>query len=111
MVNDGLVSARRVRQSIESPDDIANAFDQITYDKGDALLYMFESYMGPDRFREGVRSYFARYAWKNATSADFLAALAGDNSNIASAFFDFPRPARCPAHHGQPRMQQESGEG
>lgn len=89
MVNDGLVSARRVRQSIESPDDIANAFDQITYDKGDALLYMFESYMGPDRFREGVRSYFARYAWKNATSADFLAALAGDNSNIAPAFSTF----------------------
>ena len=89
MVNDGLVSARRVRQSIESPDDITNAFDQITYDKGDALLYMFESYMGPDRFREGVRSYFAKYAWKNATSADFLTALTGDNPEIASAFSTF----------------------
>lgn len=89
MNNDALVSARRVRQSIESPDDIANAFDQITYDKGDALLYMFEAYMGPDRFREGVRSYFAKYAWKNATSADFLAALAADNPDIASAFSTF----------------------
>lgn len=89
MVNDGLVSARRVRQSIESADDIANAFDQITYDKGDALLYMFESYMGPDRFREGVRNYFAEYEWKNATSADFLAALAGENPDIASAFSTF----------------------
>ncbi len=89
MVNDGLVSARSVRQTIESTDDIANAFDQITYDKGDALLSMYESYMGPERFRDGVRKYFAEYAWKNATSADFLAAIASDNPAIASSFSTF----------------------
>lgn len=64
MGNDALVSARRVRQPIESNDDIVNAFDGITYDKGAALLHMFESYMGPDRFREGVRRYLTTYAWK-----------------------------------------------
>jgi alanyl aminopeptidase len=89
MVNDSLVSARRVRQSIESPDDIANAFDEITYDKGESLLSMFEAYMGPDGFREGVRRYLANYRWKNATSADFLASLAGDRPAIASAFSSF----------------------
>ena len=89
MDNDSLVSARRVRQPIESNDDIANAFDNITYNKGSALLNMFESYMGADRFREGVRRYLAKYAWKNATSADFLASLAGDDASIASAFSSF----------------------
>ena len=89
MENDGLVSARKVRQPIESDDDIANAFDGITYNKGSALLNMFENYMGADRFREGVRRYLAKYAWKNATSADFLASLAGDDTSIGAAFSSF----------------------
>ena len=89
MDNDALVSARQVRQPIESNDDIANAFDSITYQKGSALLNMFESYMGPGKFREGVRRYLQKYEWKNATSAEFLAALAGDDSRVASAFSSF----------------------
>jgi cytosol alanyl aminopeptidase len=89
MDNDALVSARKVRQPIESNDDIANAFDGITYNKGSALLNMFESYMGPERFRQGVQRYLKMYSWKNATSAEFLEALAGDDHSIASSFSSF----------------------
>jgi alanyl aminopeptidase len=89
MIQDGLMSARRVRQPIESVDDIANAFDEITYHKGNALLYMFETYLGPDHFREGVHRYLEKYAWKSATSADFLTMLAGDDPAVASAFSSF----------------------
>jgi len=89
MDNDALVSARAVRQPIESNDDISNAFDSITYQKGSGLLNMFESYMGPEKFREGIRRYLQKYQWKNATSAEFLAALAGGDSSIASAFSSF----------------------
>jgi alanyl aminopeptidase len=89
MQSDSLVSARRVRQPIASNDDIINAFDSITYDKGSALLNMFESYMGGEKFRAGIRRYLAKYAWRNATSAEFLAALAGDDTRIASAFSTF----------------------
>ena len=89
MGNDSLVSARQVRQPIESNDDIANAFDSITYQKGSALLNMFESYMGPEKFREGIRRYLKTYSWKNATSAEFLASLAGDDHAVASAFSSF----------------------
>jgi cytosol alanyl aminopeptidase len=89
MDKDALVSARQVRQPIESNDDIDNAFDSITYQKGSALLNMFESYMGPQKFRNGIRRYLLKYEWKNATSAEFLAALAGDDSTIVSAFSSF----------------------
>jgi alanyl aminopeptidase len=89
MDSDALVSARQVRQPIESNDDIANAFDGITYYKGSALLNMFESYMGPEKFQQGVHRYLLKYEWKNATSAEFLAALAGDDSSLASAFSSF----------------------
>ncbi len=89
MDNDALVSARQVRQPIESNDDISNAFDSITYNKGSALLNMFESYLGPDKFRNGIRRYLQKYEWKNATSAEFLSALAGDDSSVALAFSSF----------------------
>ena len=89
MHSDSLVSARRVRQPIESKDDIVNAFDSITYDKGSALLNMFESYMGRERFRAGIHRYLTKYSWKNATSAEFLAALAGDDTSVAAAFSTF----------------------
>jgi alanyl aminopeptidase len=89
MYSDGLVSARQVRQPILSNDDIANAFDGITYNKGSALLNMFETYMGPDRFREGIQRYLKQYEWRNATSAEFLEALAGDHHDIAAAFSSF----------------------
>ena len=89
MDNDALVSARQVRQPIQSNDDIANAFDSITYQKGSALLNMFEFYMGPEKFRDGIRRYLLKYSWRNATSPEFLAALAGDERIIASAFSSF----------------------
>ena len=89
MGSDSLVSARRVRQPIETKDDIVNAFDSITYDKGSALLNMFESYMGRERFRAGIHRYLTKYSWKNANAAEFLAALAGDDTSVAPAFSTF----------------------
>ena len=89
MQSDSLVSARKVRQPIASKDDIINAFDSITYDKGAALMDMFESYMGRERFQAGIHRYLTKYAWRNATSAEFLAALAGDDTRIAPAFSTF----------------------
>jgi len=45
------------------------------YDKGQTVLGMFERFVGEDRFREGIRGYFAKYAWKNATTRDFFEAI------------------------------------
>ena len=76
LASDALVSARQIRQPIEGTDDILTAFDRITYDKGASVLAMFEQYVGPDVFQRGVRDYLAARAWGNATSADFVAAVA-----------------------------------
>jgi len=75
MRGDGLASARAIRQPIETPDDIANAFDGITYGKGEAVLTMFESWLGPDVFQAGVRAYLAQHAFGNATYDDFVNAM------------------------------------
>jgi alanyl aminopeptidase len=90
LTQDSLLSARRVRQPIDSKNDIVNAFDGITYQKGGAVLRMMEAWMGEDKFREGVRTYLARHAWKNATSRDFLDAMAAvGGPQVAEAFASF----------------------
>ncbi len=87
---DSLTTARRIRQPIESKSDIGDAFDAITYQKGAAVIGMFESWMGPDEFRKGVQTYLRRYAFKNATAADFLDALSPeDGKGIREAFSTF----------------------
>lgn len=89
METDELVSSRKVRQPILSDDDIQNAFDNITYNKGSALLNMFESYMGPERFQQGIRAYLRKYSWGVATSAQFLEAISGGDPAIPEAFSSF----------------------
>ena len=87
---DSLASAREIRQPIKTKDDIANSFDDITYDKGAAVIGMFENWMGPEAFRQGVRSYLSLHAFKNATAADFLASLGmAGKKDVAKPFSTF----------------------
>jgi alanyl aminopeptidase len=89
---DSLASARRIRQPIESKDDIHNAFDGITYAKGEAVLEMVEAWLGEAAFRRGVHLYLERHAWGNATVSDFLSALSSaagrDVAPVLSTFLD-----------------------
>jgi aminopeptidase N len=57
-------------------------FDGITYGKGASVLKQLVKYVGRDTFRDGLRLYFRRHAWSNATLSDFLRCLeeAGDIS-------------------------------
>ncbi|MFH1474351.1 MAG: aminopeptidase N [Chloroflexota bacterium] len=50
-------------------------FDGITYGKGASVIKQLAAEVGQDAFRAGIRTYFRRHAWGNATLADFLAAL------------------------------------
>ncbi len=72
---DGLASARRITQPVESKSDIANAFDSITYQKGGAVIGMFEANAGPEKFRKGVHAYLNAHSYGNARTEDFLDAL------------------------------------
>ncbi len=109
---DRLASARKIRQPIESSSDIANAFDGITYQKGAAVINMFEHWLGEDKFREGVRLYIQEYKDKTASADQFLAALGkGAGQDISSAFSTFLNQPGVPvisAHldcgEAQPRL-------
>ncbi|MBV9767554.1 MAG: M1 family metallopeptidase [Acidobacteriaceae bacterium] len=94
---DSLISARKVRQEIQSKNDISNAFDAITYQKGAAVIGMFESWIGPKDFRKGVQSYLKQHAFRNATAPEFLDAISSaSNKNITQAFSTFLNQAGVP---------------
>ena len=94
---DDLVSARRIRQPIESENDIANAFDGITYQKGAAVIEMFERWLGEKPFQKGVRSYLREHAGGNAVTPDFLASISqAAGRDVAPAFSSFLDQAGVP---------------
>jgi alanyl aminopeptidase len=76
MTADVSKTAAPLRRPIVAQADIEGAFDAIAYEKGGAVLSMFERWIGEDHFRAGVRAYIARHAGGTATSRDFLEALA-----------------------------------
>ncbi len=73
------LDARRTTHPILQP--IANesqandAFDTISYQKGQGFLRMLEAYLGEDDFRKGLRLYMARHQFSSTTTADLWAAL------------------------------------
>ena len=72
---DSLDATRAVHVDVETPTEIDEAFDSITYEKGASVLRMIESYVGADAFRKGVNAYLQAHAYGNATSEDFWKAL------------------------------------
>ena len=81
---DRLASTRQVRQPVATRDDLGNVFDAITYEKGAVVLAMFESTIGEERFRNGVRRYLFEHAQGNARAEDFFGALAAEGGPEAA---------------------------
>jgi aminopeptidase N len=72
---DAKPSTHAVEKPVASVAEALLAFDDITYDKGAAVIGMLENYVGAARFREGVRSYMHAHAFGNSQSADLWRAL------------------------------------
>src|ERR1022692_305540 len=72
---DQLPSTHPIAADAPDIETVEANFDGITYAKGAAVLKQLVAYVGRDNFLAGVRAYFARHAWGNATLGDLLAAL------------------------------------
>ncbi len=102
MAGDSLLSTRKIRQPIESRGDIETAFDGITYQKGAAVLAMFERWIGEEKFRDGMRTYLARHAFGSGSSDDLIATLAersGKGDVFAKAMRSFLDQPGVPLIH------------
>jgi aminopeptidase N len=72
---DQLPSTHPIAADIPDIDAVEVNFDGITYAKGAAVLKQLVAYVGRDNFLAGVRDYFAKHAWGNATLGDLLSSL------------------------------------
>ena len=62
---------RPIRANASTPAQINEMFDEITYQKGGAVLDMTENYEGKQVFRRGVHKYLKAHMYGNATAQDF----------------------------------------
>jgi aminopeptidase N len=67
---DSLRTTHPVVQHITTPDQMSQAFDAITYQKGEAVITMLEDYVGATAWRDGVRAYIRAHRLGNTQSDD-----------------------------------------
>ncbi|MBD3925057.1 aminopeptidase N [Nocardioides cavernae] len=72
---DAAPTTHPIRQELVDVATAAASFDAITYPKGAAVLKQLVAFVGEDSFLEGLRSYFATYAWGNTTLDDLIAEI------------------------------------
>ena len=94
---DATAATHPIIQKIESVDQISEAFDTITYQKGQAVITMLESVVGPDKFRDGVRAYMKKHAYQNTETPQLWAEVAAASGMaVAPVMDDFTRQGGVP---------------
>jgi len=88
MSGDSLAAARQIREPVDRNEQIGDAFDGITYQKGGGVLAMLERYVGEEHFQAGIRLHMDRHQDGTATAEDFIASVAegSDRTEIEAAF-------------------------
>ena len=90
MARDAVASTHPVVQHVETVEQANQAFDSITYQKGESVINMLENYVGSDAWRTGVRAYMKQHAYSNTASDDLWRALEASGSKpITDIAHDF----------------------
>ncbi len=85
---DSLASTRPIEFPVESPDDVSGMFEVLTYTKGGAVLRMIEQWLGPQRFRDGIRRYLLAHAYGNTETYDLWDALEAESGQPVRRIMD-----------------------
>ncbi|WP_294291421.1 M1 family metallopeptidase [uncultured Sphingomonas sp.] len=87
---DATAATHPVIRKVTTVDQIGEAFDTITYQKGQAVIDMLESTVGEAKFRDGVRRYMAKYKYSNTVTDQLWAEIsAAAGRDVAPFMQDF----------------------
>src|SRR5208337_3027347 len=90
MIIDARKGTHPIVQPIQDVLQANQAFDNITYLKGEAVIRMLEAYLGEDAFRAGVRRYIVAHAYQNSVTEDLWRELdATSSTNVSQIARDF----------------------
>src|SRR5690348_1054004 len=87
---DSFKSTHPIVQEVRTVEQANQAFDTITYQKGESVLSMLETFATPDVWRSGIQAYIREHAYQNTKTQDLWNALelaAGKPvSSVAASF-------------------------
>jgi alanyl aminopeptidase len=111
---DARPSTRAMRSKVVGATSLGQTANELTYNKGEAVLDMFEGWLGREKFRQGVLLYLQRHEWGNAEAHDLWQALgtvSGQDIDAAmSTFLDQagePLVTVEPLGGGRVRLRQQ----
>jgi len=94
---DAKASTHPIVQTVNTVEQVSQAFDPITYQKGQAVIRMLENYAGETAFRDGVRAYMRKHAYGNTVTKDLWSAVeVAANKPIIAIADDFARQPGVP---------------
>ena len=70
LFKDTLKSTHPIEVEVNSPNEIEEIFDDISYAKGGCVLRMLEAYVGEENFRIGISNYLKTHQYDNAEAHD-----------------------------------------
>jgi aminopeptidase N len=72
---DSVATTHPIVQHVTTVEQISQAFDSITYQKGEAVIRMLEDYVGEDGWRRGVQAYIRAHRLSNTQTDDLWQAV------------------------------------
>jgi aminopeptidase N len=94
MEGDARPTTHPIQQPVATEGEANNAFDDITYKKGQSFLRMLESFLDEEPFRDGIRGYIKAHQYSNSATADLWNALGAASrkpvTEIAAAWTEQP---------------------
>ncbi|KAG7481392.1 hypothetical protein MATL_G00066270 [Megalops atlanticus] len=80
MMKDCLNSSHPISNPAETPVQIMEMFDTVSYDKGACVLNMLRDFLSEEVFRSGIIHYLEKYSYRNARSADLWDVIANTST-------------------------------
>lgn len=72
---DSLSSSHPVSSQVDTPTQIQEMFDDVSYDKGACILNMLRDFLTPEAFKIGIVRYLRRYSYQNTVNSHLWESL------------------------------------
>uniref|UniRef100_A0A8C0J978 Aminopeptidase n=1 Tax=Chelonoidis abingdonii TaxID=106734 RepID=A0A8C0J978_CHEAB len=84
IARDSLNSSHPISNPAETPTQIKEMFDTVSYDKGACILKMLQNFLSEAVFRKGLIHYLKKYSYRNAKNNDLWNSMANASSTSSS---------------------------
>ena len=85
---DSYSSSHPISTSVQTPSDIREVFNVITYNKGSCIVEILSQFLGANNFRKGLQKYLKTYSYKNANQDNLWEQLSSVSGKDVKSVMD-----------------------